>query len=126
MNRMLQVLALMAIVVSVIAIPLVGAQTTNLQAFERTWARTDKPVNDHEVDRTWMWGPQENAIQKTEPYAGAPGGQRTVVYYDKSRMEDNAYRGTEPVGCHQRPARRRADLRRDADWRRRLRLPRPG
>jgi hypothetical protein len=74
----------------------VGAQTSGDDAFQRTWARTDKPVNDRQVDRTWMWGPRDNAIETAEPYAEAPGGQRTVRYFDKSRMEDNSYRGTNP------------------------------
>ena len=96
MKRMLHIAVLMAIVISATSIAWVGAQTSGEDAFERTWARTDRPVNDHEVDRTWMWGPQESAIRKAEPYAGAPGGQRAVIYFDKSRMEDNAYRGTDP------------------------------
>ncbi|HEX5166869.1 MAG TPA: hypothetical protein VFV93_15800 [Thermomicrobiales bacterium] len=96
MRRVVQIAAMLAIVASVVAIPWVGAQTGSADAFQRTWARTDKPVNDHQVDRTWMWGPQETAIETTEPYAEAPGGQRTVVYYDKSRMEDNSYRGSDP------------------------------
>jgi hypothetical protein len=96
MRRTLQVAALVSLVASLVAIPWVTAQTGSHDAFERTWARTDKAVIDKVVDRTWMWGPQETAIEKTESYAGAPGGQRTVIYYDKSRMEDNAYRGTNP------------------------------
>jgi hypothetical protein len=96
MRRTLQGAALVSLVASLVAIPWVTAQTGSHDAFERTWARTDKAVIDMVVDRTWMWGPQETAIEKTESYAGAPGGQRTVIYYDKSRMEDNAYRGTNP------------------------------
>lgn len=65
-------------------------------AFERTWARTDKPVADLAVNRTWMWGPEANTAALTEAYAEAPGGTRTVQYFDKSRMEDNSYRGTAP------------------------------
>jgi uncharacterized protein YkwD len=56
-------------------------------AFERTWARTDKPVSDLQVSRTWMWGPQANTGILQEPYAEAPGGMREVQYFDKSRME---------------------------------------
>ncbi len=65
-------------------------------AFQRTWARTDKPVADLAVSRTWMWGPEANTGPLTEPYAEAPGGNRTVQYFDKSRMEDNSYRATAP------------------------------
>ena len=56
-------------------------------AFERTWARTDKPVADIQVSRTWMWGPEANTGVLQEPYAESPGGMRAVQYFDKSRME---------------------------------------
>src|SRR5690349_3497852 len=55
--------------------------------FERTWARTDKPVADGEVSRTWMWGPEANTGAFNEPYAESPNGERQVQYFDKSRME---------------------------------------
>ncbi len=87
MRRILQIAAIVAIVATLVAIPWVGAQTGSSDAFSRTWTRTDKPVNDRNVDRTWMWGPQENAIETTESYAESPGGQRSVKYFDKSRME---------------------------------------
>ena len=51
------------------------------------WQRTDKPVMDGVVERTWMWGPQETAFLTWESYAEAPGGERKVIYFDKSRME---------------------------------------
>lgn len=56
-------------------------------AFTRTWARTDKPVADLQTSRTWMWGPKTTTGPVVEPYADAPGGNRTVEYFDKSRME---------------------------------------
>ncbi|HEX5164623.1 MAG TPA: CHRD domain-containing protein [Thermomicrobiales bacterium] len=55
--------------------------------FERTWARTDKPVVDGEADRTWMWGPEANTGVIPEAYAESPEGTRQVQYFDKSRME---------------------------------------
>lgn len=64
--------------------------------FERTWARTDMPVQENMADRTWMWGPEANSEVIQEPYADAPGGMRDVQYYDKARMEDNSYRASEP------------------------------
>ena len=66
------------------------------QTFTRTWQRTDQPVSTGQVDRTWMWGPEGFTAAMTEPYLDAPGGQRMVQYFDKSRMEDNAYRATAP------------------------------
>ncbi len=56
-------------------------------AFQRTWQRTDQPVAAGAVSRTWMWGPQANTGLLREEYAESPDGERTVVYYDKSRME---------------------------------------
>ena len=56
-------------------------------AFERTWARTDKPVADGAAARTWMWGPSPFTDPLVEEYDQAPEGRRTIQYYDKSRME---------------------------------------
>jgi hypothetical protein len=51
------------------------------------WQRTDKPVMDGVVNRTWMWGPATTAYLTWEHYAEAPEGERKVIYFDKSRME---------------------------------------
>ena len=64
--------------------------------FLRTWQRTDKPVADGVVSRTWIWGPQPNTAPMTESYVEAPGGSRTVQYWDKARMEDNKWRDPSP------------------------------
>src|SRR4051794_11726351 len=58
-------------------------------AFAKTWSRTDLPVADLTVSRTWMWGADAFTAQLQEDYTQAPGGKRTVQYYDKSRMEIN-------------------------------------
>ena len=57
-------------------------------AFQRVWTRTDKPVADKSVVRSWYWGPSpgENKIEK---YIEGEGGTRKVQYFDKSRMEIN-------------------------------------
>ena len=54
------------------------------------WERTDRPVANQQVDRSWLWGPQANHILY-EPYTYAPlsDSQRLVAYFDKSRMEIN-------------------------------------
>lgn len=54
--------------------------------FHNTWARTDKPVADDVVDRTWMWGMEPISDVFEEAYAESPSGVRQVQYYDKSRM----------------------------------------
>ncbi|MGH9174418.1 MAG: thermonuclease family protein, partial [Vicinamibacterales bacterium] len=56
-------------------------------AFQRTWARTDQPVAQGLVDRTWMWAPEPFTSVIEEEYADTPGGVRLVQYFDKSRME---------------------------------------
>jgi len=69
------------------------AQSDN-PAFQATWTRTDQPVADKTVERSWIWGPLETAWGETEPYAEGTDsdgntGQRDVLYFDKSRMEIN-------------------------------------
>ena len=85
-------------VVLALVLPLLGvfpaaAQPPANQHFARAWARTDHPVPDLNVSRTWMWGPAALGSASTETYLEAPGGKRTVQYYDKSRMEI-----TDPTG----------------------------
>jgi hypothetical protein len=58
-------------------------------AFARVWERTDRPVEDQLVDRTWMWGPEAFSGVLHEEYVDSPDGERTVAYFDKSRMEIN-------------------------------------
>ena len=59
-----------------------------LDPFQFTWQRTDAPVADGVTARTWMWGPDTYTLQGLlERYDESPGGERLVVYFDKSRME---------------------------------------
>jgi hypothetical protein len=55
--------------------------------FSRTWERTDKPVADQQIDRTWMWGPHGFTEAMRESYAEGHDHSREVQYFDKSRME---------------------------------------
>jgi plastocyanin len=57
-------------------------------AMGTVWNRTDLPVAELKVARTWLWGP-ESFDTRMEPYAQSPGGMRLVSYFDKSRMEIN-------------------------------------
>jgi sugar lactone lactonase YvrE len=84
-------LLIVALVVGLLA-PLLGAATVRAappanDAFRRTWERTDKPVADLRVSRTWMWGGEALTGPLTETYQESQGGARTVQYFDKSRME---------------------------------------
>ncbi|CAN5336489.1 hypothetical protein BH23CHL1_BH23CHL1_17070 [soil metagenome] len=56
-------------------------------SFQTTWERTDQPVSDLDVSRTWIWGPEAFTTGILEPYDEAPNGQRMVQYFDKTRME---------------------------------------
>lgn len=75
-----------AILMTSIVLPALAAPPAN-QHFQRTWARTDQPVQSGQVSRTWMWGPEGFTSAVQENYQEAPGGVRTVQYFDKSRME---------------------------------------
>ena len=55
--------------------------------FFGVWQRTDEPVRDGDVARSWLWGPRANTEVFEEPYLEAAGGKREVQYGDKSRME---------------------------------------
>lgn len=63
------------------------------EAFQQVWERTDAPVAELEVSRTWMWGPKPVTGPMAEPYAESTGGERLVQYFDKSRMELNNFQG---------------------------------
>jgi hypothetical protein len=56
------------------------------RAFGELWNRTDQPVAQGSVNRSWLWGPQHFGTL-SEAYRESPGGRRTVQYWDKSRME---------------------------------------
>ena len=58
-------------------------------AFRGVWARTDFPVANHTVNRTWFWGPSPNTPGLIEQVNDLQGGTRLVQYFDKSRMELN-------------------------------------
>jgi hypothetical protein len=93
-------IAAIAMLVSLMAAAPVIAAPIGDPAFQRTWDRTDKPVAEQRVSRTWMWGPEGNGPALVEPYDVYDGVDqdqqirthrimRTVQYFDKSRMEIN-------------------------------------
>jgi DNA-binding beta-propeller fold protein YncE len=86
-SRVRVVSALCACLIAAAFVLQAGAEDPANPFFRAVWERTDKPVSDGLVSRTWQWGPQANTLALREPYAEAPGGQREVQYYDKSRME---------------------------------------
>ncbi len=78
--------ALLALVTALSVLPAVAVIEAE-EAFQNTWARTDKPVADGQVNRTWMWGPEAHTTVISEEYDEHPSGRRPVQYWDKSRME---------------------------------------
>ena len=79
--------ALLILVSLVFGIATVSAEAPANEHFQSVWDRTDRPVAEGMAVRTWMWGPDAFTGSLQEPYAESPGGQRTVQYYDKARME---------------------------------------
>lgn len=96
------VLILLALVLATLPAGPVAAAEIGLFAFQRTWARTDEPVAQHQAQRTWVWGPEAASPLLIEPYAegsvGDVAGERVVQYFDKARMEvtDGAADPTDP------------------------------
>ncbi|CAN5600255.1 hypothetical protein BH23CHL2_BH23CHL2_15790 [soil metagenome] len=86
------------LLLAALAVPLLQASAEDPanEEFLQTWERTDKPVADLAVNRTWIWGPSGLTVGILESYADAPGGQRLVQYYDKARMEMPADSDVEP------------------------------
>src|SRR5688500_20296491 len=90
-------LAIVAPMLALFATPITASKITSKTegsssfgdpAFERVWSRTDKPVQDKAVNRSWTWGP-EPFYTTYETYAEGPGEKHLVTYFDKSRMEIN-------------------------------------
>jgi hypothetical protein len=81
------------LIVAVLAFPaallpaLVEGSGPGNTAFERTWNRTDRPVIEQRVNRTWMWGPEPLTGPMMEMTTERPDTGREVQYFDKSRME---------------------------------------
>ena len=74
----------------------VAAEVPGNAYFERTWARTDMPVAEQRVDRTWMWGPEAFTEEFFEEYAEGHNNGRAVQYFDKARMEITTDQDVDP------------------------------
>ncbi|MBK9940189.1 MAG: PPC domain-containing protein [Kouleothrix sp.] len=61
-------------------------------SFDRVWQRTDRPIAEQRVARSWLWGPH-GLMARTEGYIQSASGLRQVQYFDKARMEVNNPRG---------------------------------
>ncbi|HEX8229009.1 MAG TPA: lamin tail domain-containing protein [Chloroflexia bacterium] len=65
-----------------------GQQGFANDAFRAKWDRTDGPVAAGATLRPWIWGPAPGRTL-TEQFAGLPGNNHLVQYFDKGRMEIN-------------------------------------
>lgn len=97
-RHLLRLLIALGLVIGGLPLTFDSAQAHSIDygPFARTWARTDLPVAQGQVNRTWMWGPSAHSPMFDEPYYDAPGGTRLVQYTDKSRMEDNSHNAGPP------------------------------
>lgn len=88
MHKFLLFVALLLVLGSSVplAAPTGAAVLPDESAFRRVWERTDGPVANGAVQRTWYWGP-EPFITLDENYTEGVGGTRRVQYWDKGRME---------------------------------------
>jgi hypothetical protein len=86
MKKIVLLAVLAALLLALIPLGASAAPTCADPAIQSTWERTDKPIDDAVVSRTWMWGPAA-FFTGQEPYAQSPSGSRLVQYFDKSRME---------------------------------------
>lgn len=55
---------------------------------QQLWWSTDGAIAEHEVERSWLWGPDTWSAEQEESREAA-GGTRQVYYFDKARMEVN-------------------------------------
>jgi hypothetical protein len=65
-----------------------GQQDFANSAFRAKWDRTDGPVVAGAILRPWIWGPAPGRTLP-EQFAGLPGNNHLVQYFDKGRMEIN-------------------------------------
>ena len=63
-----------------------GGAANQRALFQPTWEKYDAAITSGMTKRSWMWGPTTFRFVQ-EPYDEAPEGCRTVLYWDKSRME---------------------------------------
>ncbi len=64
------------------------------QLFKAVWSLVDGPIVAEQAHRSWLFGPGPlltNPLKiETETYLDSPGGKRSVLYFDKARLELNS------------------------------------
>jgi len=72
--------------------PLPGGVAKSDPLIQELWWETDGAVAEHEVERSWLWGP-DTWSSKREESSESERGVRQVQYFDKARMEVNDLEG---------------------------------
>jgi Tol biopolymer transport system component len=85
-NTIIRFITAMTMIIPLFAIQTASAAPSVSEHFDKVWAQADQSVADGSNPRSWTWGPHPHGA-RVEEYHESPGGQRTVQYYDKSRME---------------------------------------
>lgn len=93
--RLMIFVVFLLLTVPLLLTPHASAADSPFGPFNRTWGRTDRPVADGAVSRTWMWGPEPITDLMGEEYAERSPVLRGVQYFDKSRMENNSWHKVE-------------------------------
>jgi hypothetical protein len=63
-----------------------GPPVTLHQAVDSLWKQADGPTAAGDAQRSWVWGPEPLA-QTTEYYSGSSTGTRSLIYFDKARLD---------------------------------------
>lgn len=99
MNKKLALIAMVVAVVMSAVFPVVGNTPVAEAAtppftkpgFQRVWLTTDLPVDNGQVQRSYLWGPNfiDAGFERYDDAAPVGGQRRWVQYFDKTRMELN-------------------------------------
>ncbi len=99
MNKKLALIAMVIAVVMSAVFPLVGTGPVAEAApppftkpgFQRVWLTTDSQVDNGQVQRSYLWGPNfiDAGYERYDDAAPIGGQRRWVQYFDKTRMELN-------------------------------------
>lgn len=85
MRKLMSMLALLSLAVG--SLGTAWAVPWSSEAFRALWLRTEHPVAQHVVDRSWLWGPEPFTQGLHEWYVEGQDQRRLVQYLDKGRME---------------------------------------
>jgi hypothetical protein len=87
-NLVMALFLLLPLFVATGPVPVIFAQEAPANAqFKAIVERTDLPIIQGRVSRSWLWGPGGFKTDAGETYEEGQNGRRLVQYYDKARLE---------------------------------------